>query len=307
MAQETLAGVFTPVLTPFDRTLQIDADLFVKFCNWILTQGAGLAVFGTTSEANSLTVGEKLDLLARLIDADLPPEKMIPGSGACALPDAVALCEAAAKAKTAAVLMLPPFYYKPVSEDALFAFYSETIQRVGDPALKICLYHIPQVSGVPITLALTERLIKAYPATVVGIKDSGGDFANSRAMLEAFPHFRVFSGSERFLLDNLRHSGAGCISAMGNVHPGAIVNLYETRTTTEADAKQQALNQMRTLYENTAMIPALKRTVAEYGKTPAFRTVRPPLMELSDEDWIGLKTNLSDLSLKTPNLDKILA
>jgi 4-hydroxy-tetrahydrodipicolinate synthase len=307
MPQEILAGVFTPVLTPFDKTLQTDADLFVKFCSWILSQGAGLAVFGTTSEANSLTVGEKLDLFARLIDAELPPERMIPGTGACALPDAVTLCEAAAKAKTAAVLMLPPFYYKSVPADGLFAFYAETIERVGDAALKICLYHIPQVSGVPITLALIERLLKAYPAAVVGIKDSGGDFANSQAMLEAFPDFRVFSGSERFLLDNLRHGGAGCISAMGNIHPGAIVNLYETRTTPEADAKQQALNKMRTLYEKIAMIPALKRTVAEYGKTPAFKTVRPPLMELSDQDWSGLKTNLSDLSLKMPNLDKILA
>jgi 4-hydroxy-tetrahydrodipicolinate synthase len=307
MAHETLAGVFTPVLTPFDKTLHTDADLFVKFCSWILTQGAGLAVFGTTSEANSLTVGERLELFHRLIDAELPPERMIPGTGACALPDAVALCAAAAKAKTAAVLMLPPFYYKSVSEDGLFAFYAETIERVGDAGLKICLYHIPQMSGVPITLALIERLIKAYPATIVGIKDSGGDFANSRAMLEAFPNFRVFSGSERFLLDNLRQGGAGCISAMGNIHPGAIVNLYETRATPEADAKQQALNEMRTLYEKVAMIPALKRTVAEYGKTPAFKSVRPPLLELSDQDWSGLKTNLGDLSLKMPNLDKILA
>jgi 4-hydroxy-tetrahydrodipicolinate synthase len=307
MAQETLAGVFAPVLTPFDKTLKVDADLFVKFCSWIVTQGAGLAVFGTTSEANSLTVAEKLELLAHLVEAEVPPEKLIPGTGACALPDAVALCEAAAKAKTAAVLMLPPFYYKSVSEDGLFAFYSEAIERVGDAALKICLYHIPQMSGVPMTLSFIERLIKAYPTTVIGIKDSGGDFANSKAMLEAFPDFRVFSGSERFLLDNLRSGGAGCISAMGNVHPGAIVNLYQTRNSPEADAKQSALNQMRTLYEKVTMIAALKRTVAEYGKAPSFKIVRPPLTELSDQDWAGLKTNLSDLSLKTPNLDKILA
>jgi 4-hydroxy-tetrahydrodipicolinate synthase len=307
MAQENLAGVFAPVLTPFDKTLQVDTDLFVKFCSWIVSQGAGLAVFGTTSEANSLPLAERLDLLARLLDAKLPPEKMIPGTGGCALPDVVALCATAAKAKTAAVLMLPPFYYKPVSEDGLFAFYSETIQRVGDPALKICLYHIPQMSGVPITLGFIERLLKAYPATVVGIKDSGGDFANTTAMLEALPNFRVFSGSDRFLLDNLRHGGAGCISAMANIHPGAIVNLHETRNSPEADAKQQALSRMRAVFEKLAMIPALKRTVAEYGKAPGFKSVRPPLVELSDQDWAGLKTNLGDLSLKTPNLDKILA
>ncbi len=307
MAYENLAGVFTPVLTPFDKNLQIDTALFVKFCRWILSQGAGLAVFGTNSEANSLTVGEKLELLARLIDAELPAEKLMPGTGACALPDAVALCQAAAKAKTAAVLMLPPFYYKPVSEDGLFAFYAETIERVGDPALKICLYHIPQMSGVAITLALIERLIKAYPGTVVGIKDSGGDFANTKAMLDRFPDFRVFCGSERFLLDTMRNNGAGCISAMANVHPGAIVNLYETRTSAEAPAKQAALNAMRAAYDSTAMISALKRTVAEYGKAPGFKTTRPPLTALSDPDWQRLETSLNNLGLKTPNLDKILA
>jgi 4-hydroxy-tetrahydrodipicolinate synthase len=307
MTHETLAGVFAPVLTPFDKTLAVDADLFAKFCRWILSQGAGLAVFGTNSEANSLTVEEKLELLGQLIAMELPPDKMMPGTGACALPDAVALCRAAAKAKAAAVLMLPPFYYKSVAEDGLFAFYAETIERVGDPALKICLYHIPQLSGVAITLPLIERLIKAYPDTVVGIKDSGGDFANTEAMLKAFQGFKVFCGSETFLLDTMRYGGAGCISAMANVHPGAIVNVYETRNAPEAPAKQLALNRMRGAYGTAAMIPALKRTVAEYGKAPGFKAVRPPLMELSDQEWDGLKTNLIELGLKTPNLDKILA
>ena len=307
MAHETLAGVFTPVLTPFDKNLQIDTDLFIKFCSWIVTQGAGLAVFGTNSEANSLSAGEKLELLAHLVEAELPLEKMMPGTGACALPDAVALCQAAAKAKTAAVLMLPPFYYKSVPEDGLFAFYAETIERVADPALRICLYHIPQISGVPITLPLIERLIRTYPDTVVGIKDSGGDFANTKAMIDAFPKFNVFCGSERFLLDTMRHGGSGCISAMANVHPGAIVNLYETRTTPEAEAKQQALNQMRAAYDAVAMIAALKRTVAEYGKAPGFRTVRPPLIELDDGAWQKLKANVAELGLKMPGLDKALS
>jgi 4-hydroxy-tetrahydrodipicolinate synthase len=307
MANDTLAGVFSPVLTPFDKTFAVDTPLFVKFCQWILTQGSGLAVFGTNSEANSLTVGERLELLSRLLDAKIPPEKMMPGTGACALPDAVALCRAAATARTAAVLMLPPFYYKAVSEDGLFAFYAETIERVGDPALKICLYHIPPVSNVAISLPLIERLIKAYPDTVVGIKDSGGNFANTKAMLDAFPTFRVFCGSEQFLLQTMRHGGAGCISALANIHPGAIVNLYETRTSSDAEAKQQALDRVRAAYPGAAMIPALKRTVAEYGKAPGFKTVRPPLMELSDPDWDRLQANLNELGLKMPNLDKILA
>jgi 4-hydroxy-tetrahydrodipicolinate synthase len=307
MAHETLAGIYAPVLTPFDKTLKPDAALFVKFCSWILTQGAGLAVFGTNSEANSLSVEEKLELLGRLVEADVPPQRLMPGTGACALSDAVALCRAAARAKASAVLMLPPFYYKPVPDDGLFAFYAETIERVGDAGLRICLYHIPQISGVPITLNLIERLIKAYPDTVVGIKDSGGDFVNTKAMLDAFPAFRTFCGSERFLLETARHGGAGCISAMANIHPGAIVDLYEARHAPGADIKQQALDSMRLAYDGMAMIPALKRTVAEFGETPGFRTVRPPLMELGNADWVRLSTNLHNLSLKMPNLDKILA
>jgi len=307
MAHDNLAGVFTPVLTPFDRSLKPDGALYVKFCRWILSQGAGLAIFGTNSEANSLTVAEKLELLALVIEAELPPERMMPGTGACALPDAVLLCQAAAKAKTAAVLMLPPFYYKPASEDGLFAFYAETIERVGEADLNICLYHIPQLSGVAITLSLIERLIKRYPDTIVGIKDSGGDFASTKAMLDAFKGFRVFCGSERFLLETMRHGGAGCISAMANIHPGAIVNLYETRAAPEAPTKQEALNAMRAAYDSNVMISGLKRTVAEYGKAPGFKIMRPPLTELSDQDWAALKSRLAELSLKTPNLDKALS
>jgi len=163
------------------------------------------------------------------------------------------------------------------------------------------------VSGVAITLPLIQRLIERYPNTVVGIKDSGGDFANTKAMLDEFPGFRVFCGSERFLLDTMRHNGAGCISAMANIHPGAIVNLYETRNNPDAEAKQTALNAMRAVYDTVAMMPGLKRTVAEYGKSPGFKTLRPPLMALSDQDWARLETSLGDLGLKMPNLDKILA
>ena len=221
--RSSLSGVFAPVLTPFTETLAPDRTLFVRFCRWLIGQGAGLAVFGTNSEANSLSVEEKLDLLAALLDAGIAPDRLMPGTGACAIPDAVRLSAAAAKAGTAAVLMLPPFYYKGVSEDGVFAYYAEVIERVGDDRLKICLYHIPHLSGVAITRPLIARLIARYPDTVVGIKDSGGDFANTKAMLDEFPGFRVFCGSETFLTDTLAHGGAGCISAAANVNPAAIV------------------------------------------------------------------------------------
>jgi 4-hydroxy-tetrahydrodipicolinate synthase len=307
MSNDDLAGVFAPVLTPFTATLNPDAPLFQRFCRWVLSQGSGLAIFGTNSEANSLSVAERLALLSSLIDAGVPAKRMMPGTGACAFSDAVTLCAAAARAKTAAVLMLPPFYYKEVPEDGLFAFYAETIERVGDGNLRICLYHIPQVSGVPISLKLIERLIARYPETVVGIKDSAGDFKNTKAMIDAFPGFRVFCGSERFLLDTMKAGGAGCISAMANINPAAIVSLYQSWASGDAAALQEGLNAARGAFDGLTMIPALKRAVSDYGNAATFHFVRPPLVATPDSDWTKIKSRLNQLAFTMPQLEAMLA
>jgi 4-hydroxy-tetrahydrodipicolinate synthase len=149
-----LPGVLAPVLTPFKQNLAPDTDLFVRFCRWLHGKGVGLAIFGTNSEANSMSVAERSDLLAAVIAGGLPARALLPGTGTCAIPDSVRLSAEAARAGCAGVLMLPPFYYKPVSEDGLFAAYSEVVERVGDARLKILLYHIPQLSGVPIPAGL---------------------------------------------------------------------------------------------------------------------------------------------------------
>lgn len=302
-----LSGVFAPVLTLLKPDLSADTEAYVRYCKWILSQGAGLAVFGTNSEANSFSVDERLKLLAALLDAGLPPSRLMPGTGACALPDAVTLCAAAVKANTAAVLMLPPFYYKDVSEDGLFAFYSETIERVGDERLRICLYHIPQFSGVPVSLGLIERLITRYRQTVVGIKDSGGDMANTLAMLRAFPGFRVFCGSERFLVETMQHGGAGCISASANLNPAAIVATFENWQAPDANERQAKLNRFRAAFDGCPMIPALKRAVAHYGKYPSASVVRPPLAPLSDDNRKALEGRLATISFAAPGLSAALS
>ena len=230
-----LAGVLAPVLTPFTPDLQPDKPRYVGFCRWVLEQGAGLAVFGTNSEANSLSVGEKLELLDHLISSGLPADRIMPGTGTCAIPDTVQLSSAAAAAGTAGVLMLPPFYYKGVSEEGLFASYAEVIERVGDARLKILLYHIPQVSGVAITLPLIARLLERYPETIVGIKDSSGDFDHTRSLIESFPGFRVFCGSDSFLLETMLAGGHGCISATANINPGPIAALQRDWKAEDAD------------------------------------------------------------------------
>src|SRR5580765_8183905 len=200
-------GVLVPAVTPFHPDLSVDAERFVDHCRWLLAEGAsGLAVFGTTSEANALSIGERTDLLERLIDAGIPAGVLLPGTGCCALPDTVTLTRHATQNGCFGVLMLPPFYYKGVSDDGLFASFAEVIERVGDARLRIYLYHIPPVSMVPISLALIERLLERYPGTIAGIKDSSGDWNNTRAMLERFQPrgFDVFAGAESFLLATLR-------------------------------------------------------------------------------------------------------
>ena len=230
MNPKRITGVLSPVVTPFKADLSPDAEKFVRQCTWLLSQNVGLAVFGTNSEANSLATEEKIELLDRLIAAGLDPARMMPGTGCCAITDSVRLTKHAVKLGCGGVLMLPPFYYKGVSDDGLFRNFAEIVERVGDSGLRIYLYHIPPVSNVPITLTLIERLLKAYPGTIAGAKDSSGDWNNTKAMLDQFAKssFDVFPGAETFLLAGLRSGGAGCISATANTNPAAIARLYDT-------------------------------------------------------------------------------
>src|SRR4029450_6076012 len=265
-----ITGVLSPVVTPFGADLAPDAQRFARHCRWLLSQNVGLAVFGTNSEANSLSVEEKIELLDRLLAAGLDPPRMMPGPGPCALPDSVRMTAHAAKAGCGGVLMLPPFYYKGVSDEGLFRSFAEVIERVGDARLRIYVYHIPPVSQVPTPLGLIERLLKAYPQTVAGVKDSSGDWTNTKAMLDAFAAsgFDVFAGSETFLLANMRGGGKGCISATANVNPGPIARLDASWPAAGAGAQQTRLDEIRGTFQKFPMIPALKAAIAHYGNDP---------------------------------------
>ncbi len=301
---DRITGVLSPVVTPFTADLAPDAERFVRQCRWLLSQNVGLAVFGTNSEANSLSVEEKIELLDRLLAAGLDPARMMPGTGHCALSDSVRMTAHAAKAGCGGVLMLPPFYYKGVSDEGLFRSFAEVIERVGDARLRVYVYHIPPVSQVPITLNLIARLLKAYPQAVAGVKDSSGDWANTKAMLDAFATsgFDVFAGSETFLLANVRGGGKGCISATANVNPGPIARLHATWQGADADAQQARLDEIRGTFQKFPMIPALKAAIAHYGSDPAWATVRPPLVNLAAEPAAALVAELDRRGFSMPGL-----
>ena len=184
MDSATLRGVYCPALTPFDKQLNPDVGRFVEHCKSLLDQGChGLAVFGTTGEATSLSVRERIDLLDALLEADIPGQRIIPGTGCSALTDTLKLTRHAFAAGCAGVLMLPPFYYKSVEEEGLFRSFSAIIEDIGDKSLKVYLYHIHPVSGIPLEVELVKRLVETYPDNVVGLKDSSGVWSYTETLL----------------------------------------------------------------------------------------------------------------------------
>jgi 4-hydroxy-tetrahydrodipicolinate synthase len=301
---QRITGVLSPVVTPFKADLSPDTERFVRQCKWLVANNVGLAVFGTNSEANSLAAGERMELLEKLVQAGIDPARMMPGTGCCALTDSVRLTAHAVKLGCAGALMLPPFYYKGVSDEGLFRNYAEIVERVGDARLQIYLYHIPQVTQVPISLALIERLLKAYPKNIAGTKDSSGDWNNTKATLDAFSKdgFDVFPGSETFLLAGMRNGGKGCISATANVNPAAIHNLYANWQSADAGKLQAGLDQVRGVFQKYPMIPAMKRAIAHWSGHADWATVRPPLVEVTAEQAKALIADLEQCGFSMSGL-----
>jgi 4-hydroxy-tetrahydrodipicolinate synthase len=214
------------------------------------------------------------------------------------------MTRAAVELGCAGVLMLPPFYYKGVSDEGLYRSFAEVIERVGDERLQLYLYHIPPVSQVAISLNLIERLLGKYPGIVAGVKDSSGEWSNTKAMLDAFAKegFDVFAGSEVFLLDNMRHGGKGCITATGNINPGPIANVYKNWRAADADKLQAGITATRKVVQKQPMIPALKSAVAHFGNDPQWKTCRPPLVELAAAQEEALIRDLKAIGFSMPGL-----
>jgi 4-hydroxy-tetrahydrodipicolinate synthase len=305
--KERITGVLAPVVTPFRKDYSPDAARFVRHCRWLLRSGcAGLAVFGTNSEANSMSVGEKRKLLEALVAGGVPAAALMPGTGHSAITDSIELTKAAVELGCAGVLMLPPFYYKGVPDEGLYRNFAEVIERVGDERLQLYLYHIPPVSQIPISLALIEKLLAKYPGIVAGVKDSSGDWSNTKAMLDAFAKdgFDVFAGSEVFLLDNMRNGGKGCITATGNINPGPIDRVFKNWRSAEADKLQAGITATRKIVQKQPMIPALKAAIAHFGNDPQWVTCRPPLVELSSSQEEELIRDLKANGFTMPGLQE---
>lgn len=284
-ADPNFSGVIAPVLTPFAEDGSPDPDRFVEHCEWLLEDGCtGLAPFGTTSEANSLGLDERMELLEEIVDAGIDPAKLMPGTGMCSIADAAILTQHAVDLGCGGVLMLPPFYYKNPSEEGLFRYFADVIDEVGDDRLKVYLYHIPPVAQVGFTLPLIGRLKKEFEGIVVGMKDSSGDWSNMKAVLESYPDLEFFPGSELFLLDGLRAGASGTISATANIAARSMREVFDNWNGPSADAMQAKVSALRKTVQGYPVIPFLKAVIAHYRDDEGWTEVRPPFVAMPEED-----------------------
>lgn len=277
-------GVLPAALTPVKDDLTPDDALMARHCRWLLDNGSsGLAILGTTGEANSFSLKERIRIIESLVEAGIPGEKLMPGTGSCSLTDAVELTRAAVKAGAGGVLMLPPFYYKNPSDEGLHAFFSEVIERVGDASLQIYLYHFPQMSATPITYNLIEMLLKDYPDNIAGMKDSSGVLDNMAGAAEKFPGFHVMAGADDLVLPLLERGGAGAITACANVCSAPLGALHAAfRAGADTAALHDEVTAVRRTIAKFPLSAALKQLIARHTGDDRWLRVRPPLTLLSD-------------------------
>ncbi len=296
---DALRGVLAASLTPLTDELEPDTAALVAHLRWLLDEGCdGVAVLGTTGEANSLSVEQRLRVIEAVAAApELPHDRLLIGTGSSALADALRLSRAALDAGIERLLVLPPFYYKPVSDDGLHRFFAALIEGLAEPRLRIFLYNFPQLTGVPFSLALINRLRVDFPDTVVGMKDSSGDWDNMKAVCEAFPDFATFAGTERHLLDILRIGGAGCISATANATSMLCQHVFAAWRDGEAnaDARQDKLTGWRLAIQAFPVIPALKALAAGRTGKESWRNLLPPQLPLTADQELALVQRLTEL------------
>lgn len=279
---EKMRGVITPILTPYNDDQSIASDLYLEHAAGCLADGAHyLSPFGTTSEALSNTSGERMQMLELLVTSRTArPDQLMPGTGLNALEETVALSRHAVELGCAGVMTLPPFFFVTASDEGLYRYFSQLIERVGSDALKICLYHIPQNTGIGISPNLSARLNRAFPEVVVAYKDSSGDWENTRAVIEAAPGISVFPGSESFLIEGMKIGGGGCISASCNSNVAAIRAMFDQAAAGDweaASAMLPTINAHRQAVQQGGLIPALKAFKAQQTGDARWLNLRAPL------------------------------
>lgn len=275
-------GVYAASLTPVREDFSIDFEEFGNHGKHLLKNGCnGLVIFGTTGEATSFSTMERKEALENLLEQGLPTNSMLLGTGTSSMTETIYLTRHAVSLGVNNILMLPPFYYKTVSTYSLFNYFEEIIRGVNSPLLQLFLYHIPQISGIPISHDLINMLVEKYGKFIAGVKDSSGDWNNMKSLKKSFPGLRIFPGSEKFLLKMVEIGGPGCISSSTNITHRLAARVWEMRSNPEAQKLQDKLSSIRVQLEKFPMIAILKYYRYKISGNPVWQNIRPPLEALS--------------------------
>ena len=296
-----IKGLISPILSPFNDDLSFNQDLYNALARDLLDTGcSGLAPFGTTGEALSVSSAERMAALEGLLESGIDPSVVIPGTGLCNLAETIALSRHAVERGCAGVMTLPPFYFKGMGDDGYFDYFERLIDGVGHPDLKIYLYHIPQVSGVGLSIDLVTRLRAAYPDVIVGIKDSSGDWDNTRRLL-AIDGLIVYPGAELPVIDAIRLGAPGCISATANLNSrdiAHVIDLCHAGRWDEAEAAHKPVREVRMLFQDYAPIPAQKALLARRTGDARWNNLRPPFRPMADDRRDALATSLEPYGMR---------
>lgn len=295
-------GIYAAAISPFDADGALDAGKLVAYCRRLMAEGGcdGVAPTGTTGEGVSIAMADRLALPGVFADAGIAPDRVIFGTGAPAAGDCVALSRAAIEAGYTNVLVLPPFYYKNVADEGLYAYYSELVEKIGRGDLRIYLYHFPQMSQVPLSTTLVSRLRKAFGPVIAGLKDSSGDFEQSRAFVEATggiaADFDVYPSSEAMLWDGLAIGAAGVISGSTNAFGARAAAVLRAPEGPARDAAMTAVRAARAMAGKYPLMAAMKTIEAWRSGDAGWLRMAPPLVPLSPDQTAALRADLDALT-----------
>jgi 4-hydroxy-tetrahydrodipicolinate synthase len=278
---KTLSGVIAAIATPVEDSGAPDHKRAVKLARFLLDNGCdGLNVLGTTGEATSFSLEERKGIMSAYKAAGLPLDRLMVGTGAAAVADAIALTRHAVDLGFAGALVLPPFYYKGVPDDGLVAYIGALVEASAQKPIPIYLYHFPAMSGLPWHVALIRRLRDTFPGRIVGLKDSSGDMAYARSAAAISKDFAVFPSTEACLIEAKRGDFAGCISATANLNADLCARAWRQGDTAALDEAVA----IRKLFDGRALVPGVKALLAHIHADPALARVKPPLAAFSAAD-----------------------
>ena len=295
-----LNGVYTASLTPLTASFEPNIPALVRHAQWLLESGSdGVALLGSTGEANSLTLEQRLSIIEQTA-RELPPDRLMLGTGSCALQDAVRLTKASVDAGVFSVLVIPPFYYKPQSDESVLRFYSELILSVDEPRLRIIFYNFPKLSGYNFSVKILQELKQRFGDIAAGIKDSSGEWKNMLGIVQNIPDFMVYTGTETLLLDILKKGGAGCITATANLIAPECQRVYQAWKNNKQKVAEQAqmnLTDLRKTLENYPFVSELKSLFAAHTNAEEWENMLPPFAPILDKQVEELTEQIKGLGL----------